>query len=404
LLKIGFKAIVISAACISILFFIMHWDVKQGVKNYSRTHPITETLSHEAAINVYNSGKDLYEKLFEDIKIANELVWIHFFIIRDDQISNEFFDLLIEKAKDGIDVRLSVDFLGSDIKKESIKRMEEGGVKIVKSRPLSPKNFFYSLHHRNHRRLISIDQRIAYIGGLNMGDEYLGKDPKLGYWRDYHIRLEGEAGIEVAQQFKRDWIEDGAESMESVHLSLPSNENEGSSVQFLFSTGDSIVDKTVNWINSSKESVTITTPYFLPNGKLISALKKAVKRGVKVKILIPNDTDAWFTKPPSYRIEKTLIESGVDFYLYEKGFFHGKVLVIDHQWADIGTANWDPRSFYLNDESNCIINDARVAAELESLILNDINDSEKLTIKAFNELPAWQKALRKTPEWVYYYF
>ncbi|MGM0863325.1 MAG: phospholipase D-like domain-containing protein [Bacillota bacterium] len=94
----------------------------------------------------------------------------------------------------------------------------------------------------------------------------------------------------------------------------------------------------------------------------------------------------------------------MDFYLYEKGFFHGKVLVIDHQWADIGTANWDPRSFYLNDESNCIINDAKVAAELESLIQNDIKDSEKLTIKAFNELPAWQKALRKMPEWVYYYF
>jgi len=404
LLKKGLKGILITAACIVILFLIMHWDVKQGVKNYARTHPVTETLSRKAAINVYNTGKDLYENLFADIKTADELVWIHFFIIRDDQISNEFFDLLIEKAKEGVDVRLSVDFFGSDIKKESIKKMKEGGVKIVKSRPLSLKNIFYSLHHRNHRRLVSIDQRIAYIGGFNMGDEYLGKDPKLGYWRDYHIRLEGEAGIEVAQQFKRDWVEDGAESMGSKHPTRTSNGNEGSSVQFLFSTGDSIVDKTVNWINSSEESVTITTPYFLPNGKLISALKNAVKRGVKVKILIPDDTDAWFTKPPSYRIEKTLLESGVDLYLYEKGFFHGKVLVIDHKWADIGTANWDPRSFYLNDESNCIIRDAKVAAELESLIHNDINDSKKLTMKAFNELPAWEKALRKTPEWVYYYF
>lgn len=404
MLKKGLKGILITAASIAILFLIMHWDVKQGVKNYARTHPITETLPHKAEIDVYNTGKDFYERLFADIKTAEEFVWIHFFIIRDDQISNEFFDLLIEKAKEGVDVRLSVDFLGSDIKKESIKRMEEGGVKIVKSRQLYLKNIFYSLHHRNHRRLVSIDQKIAYIGGFNMGDEYLGKDPNLGYWRDYHIRLEGEAAKEVAHQFKRDWVEDGAESMERSHPIHPSSESEGSGVQFLFSTGDSIVDRTVNWINSSEESVTITTPYFLPNEDLISALKKAVKRGVKVKILIPDDTDAWFTKPPSYRIEKTLIESGVEFYLYEKGFFHGKVLVIDHQWADIGTANWDPRSFYLNDESNCIIRDAKVAAELESLIHKDINDSKKLNMKAFNELPAWEKALRKTPDWVYYYF
>lgn len=404
MLKKGLKGILVLASLIVILFLIMHWDVRQGVKNYTRTHPITETLPSKASVEVFNTGKSFYGKLFDDIQKANDRVWIHFFIIRDDVISKDFFDLLIEKAKKGVDVRLSVDLLGSDIQKDTLQRMEDGGVKIVKSRSISLKNVFYSLQHRNHRRLVSIDERIAYIGGFNMGDEYLGEDPDLGYWRDYHIRMEGAAGKGVSQQFMRDWVEDGGESVKSGQPLFTSNESNGSSVHFVFSTGDRLVDKTVNWINEAKESVTITTPYFIPNDKLITTLKKAVKRGVEVQILVPDDTDAWFTKPPSYRIERSLVESGVNLYLYEKGFFHGKVMVVDHEWADVGTANWDPRSFHLNDESNCIIQDEKVARQLEYLIQEDIRESKKLTLKAFKELPAWEKALQKTPEWLYYYF
>ncbi|TMU87631.1 cardiolipin synthase [Bacillus sp. BHET2] len=400
----GFKGFLIAAAISVLLFLIMHWDVKQGVKNYTRTHPVSETLSRKGSIDIFNTGESFYEKLFEDIKQGREHIWIHFFIIRDDEITKELFGMLIEKAQEGVDVRLSVDYLGSDIQKKTVKKMEEGGVKVVKSRPLNMHNVFYSLHHRNHRRLISIDQRIGYIGGFNMGDEYLGKDPKLGYWRDYHIRIFGEAVGEISQQFKRDWEEDGGES---IKLSFPvhaTTKKDGSRVHFLFSTGDGLVDKTIHWINEAKESVTITTPYFIPNVKLTSALKDAVNRGVKVNILVPDDTDAWFTKPPSYRIEKSLLDNGVNLYLYEKGFFHGKVMVIDHEWADVGTANWDPRSFHLNDESNAIVQDVEVARELERLIDQDIQDSEKLTKKAFDELPFWEIALRKTPKWLYYYF
>ncbi|NMH71028.1 cardiolipin synthase [Bacillus sp. RO3] len=403
-MKKGLIGLLLLAASIVVLFMIMHWDVRQGVKNYTRTHPITETITSKASISVYNTGESVYEVLFEDIRRAESFVWIHFFIIRDDEVSNRFFDLLIKKAQEGVDVRLSADLLGSDIKKKTVKRMEEGGVNIVKSRPLSLKNLFYSVHHRNHRRLISIDGNTAYMGGFNMGDEYLGKDPELGYWRDYHIRLEGDAAKDVALQFKRDWLEDGG-NRKGIHTPyVPIEEREESNVHFIFSTGDSLVNKTIEWIDGAQESLTITTPYFIPNAPLIAALKKAVNRGVEVKILVPDDTDAWFTKPPSYQIEKSLLESGIDLYLYEKGFFHGKVMVIDHKWADIGTANWDPRSFYLNDESNCIIRDEKIARELESLIHNDIHDSEKLTMNAFNKLPAWEKALRKTPRWVYYYF
>ncbi|WP_201713941.1 cardiolipin synthase [Rossellomorea arthrocnemi] len=404
MLKKGMKGIAVTLAFLVVMFLIMNWDVRQGVKHYTSTHPMTETLSSSASIDIFNTGKSFYASFFQDIENAKNHVWIHFFIIRDDDISNEFFDLLIEKAKNGVDVRLSVDFLGSDIHKNTIKKMENSGVKFVNSRPISWNNVFYSLHHRNHRRLISIDEEIAYIGGFNMGKEYLGKDPELGYWRDYHIRLAGQAGTEIYKQFKRDWIEDGGESIKSVPFPYMSNGKNEGDIHFVFSTGHSLVGRTIDWITGAKESVTITTPYFIPNKKLITALKKAVKRGVKVNILVPDHTDAWFTKPPSYRIEKSLIKEGVNFYLYQKGFFHGKVMVIDHEWADVGTANWDPRSFRLNDESNCIIRNKAAARQLESLIEKDIRDSEKLTKKTFSELPVWERLLQKTPAWLYNYF
>ncbi|MCR8850292.1 cardiolipin synthase [Rossellomorea sp. SC111] len=403
MLKKAIITIMVITGLSVVLILIMQWDVRQGVKNYTRTHPMTETLSSNASIDIFNTGKNFYENLFHDIETAEHYVWIHFFIIRDDDVSHEFFDLLMKKAQQGVDVRLSVDFIGSDIHKKTIKKMEKAGVKIVKSRPIIFKNAFYSLHHRNHRRLISIDDNIAYIGGFNMGDEYLGKDPKLGYWRDYHIRLAGDAGKEVYKQFKRDWTEDGGEKIKS-DLPPYTSTRTGGDIHFIFSTGNPLLERTIDWINEAEKSVTITTPYFIPNNKLISALKEAVTRGVEVNILLPDNTDAWFTKPVSYRIEKSLLEEGVNLYLYQKGFFHGKVMVVDHAWADVGTANWDPRSFYLNDESNCIIRDEKVARHLESLIEKDMKDSEKLTRTAFDDLPFWEKALQKTPRWVYYYF
>ncbi len=382
----------------------MNWDVKHGAETYKKSHPMVETGMLQGKINVLNEGEDFYHSLFNDIQSAEKSIWIHFFITRDDNISNQFFNLLKQRARDGLDVRLSVDFLGSDISSESMNDMKKSGVHIVKSRPISLKNVFYSLHHRNHRRLISIDGSISYIGGFNMGDEYLGKDPKLGYWRDYHLRIEGEDGRELANQFKKDWDEDGGERLNPISKSYHSIKENQSSYYYIFSTGDGIVDKTVEWINGAKSSITITTPYFIPNTSLVDALKKAVKRGVEINIIVPDDTDAWFTKPPSYRIEKKLLKSGVNMYLYQKGFFHGKVIIIDHKWADVGTANWDPRSFYLNDESNCIIEDREVVKELEKLLEGDIEESKKLTLKEFKKLPSWEKWLRKTPQWVYYYF
>ncbi|BCB03549.1 cardiolipin synthase [Bacillus sp. KH172YL63] len=404
MVKKGLIGILLTVCLLGIFIVIMHVDVKNGVKQFGESHPIRETATRNADISIFKTGESFYEALFEDCKAAEEHIWIHFFIIRDDSIANELFDLLIEKAQRGVDVRLSVDFLGSDIRESTVKKLREGGVYVLKSRPARIQNISYSLHHRNHRRLISIDQQIGYIGGFNMGEEYLGKDPNLGYWRDYHLRLNGSAVYEISRQFAMDWKEDGGGH---IPYPLPPEspfKESGSPVKFLFSSGEGLVDKTVGWINRAEESVTITTPYFIPDENLVSALKDAVERGVKVNVLVPDDTDAWFTKPPSYAIEEELLTSGVNFYLYQKGFFHGKVIIIDHQWADVGTANWDSRSFHLNDESNAIIQDAEVALKLEALINEDMEDSAKLTMESFDQLPIWQWVLKSTPGWLSYYF
>jgi cardiolipin synthase A/B len=406
MVKKWFRRIAVCVLFLILLFVVMHVDVRRGASSYTDTHPSVETRKWTGDFTIVTEGRSFYYSLFNDIKDAKHSVWVHFFIIREDGISNRFFQLLEEKALEGVDVRLSMDTIGSYVVKEkTMDQLKKSGVHVAKSRPLSLTHPFYSLHHRNHRRLITIDQEIAYIGGFNMGEEYLGKDQDLGYWRDYHIRIKSDGAKDMARQFAKDWQEDTKETLSlQPEGAKKREESSEATFQFLFTTGESIVTKMVQWIDEAEQTITMGTPYFLPDRKLINALKRAVDRGVEIKVLVPGKPDHWYTKPPSYKMREELIKYGVEFYSYKKGFFHGKVMVIDHKWTDIGTANWDPRSFYLNDESNCIIYDVKFAGEMEGKLKQDMEDSKRVTKKELTNIPFWKKLFKHTPEWIYYYF
>lgn len=387
---------------LSYIFWLMNVDVKKGAAEYERNHPPVQTSFYDGNASILNDGKSFYSSLITDVENARHSVSIHFFIIRDDDVTRPFFSLLQRKAEEGVDIRLSVDAVGSDMKGRTIEGLKASGVKFLKSRPVKPERVFYRLHHRNHRRIIVIDDAITYIGGFNLGKEYIGKDPDLGYWRDYHLRIEGGVAKEAAIQFNRDWKEDGGKGRKTFE-GKPTIHSGDSRYSLLFNTGGDLEGRMRDWIDGAEESLIIATPYFIPTDSLMISLKNAVSRGVDVRILVPDETDAWFTKPPGYKIEKELLEAGAGVYLYEKGFFHGKVMIIDHQWADLGTANWDPRSLFLNDESNCIIEGNKVT-ELEQLVLKDMEDGRRLSFKDFEEIPLWQKGLEYTPKWVFRYF
>lgn len=392
--------ILVSGLC---LCFFFQWDVKKGYNAYIRVHPLIETPVYQGKLALYTEGNNLYPALFQDIKKAKKYVYIQFFIIRSDKISMKFFNLLKERAAEGVKIKLSVDrFGGNDMSRTLVNDLKKNGVEFTFSRKASMQHFFYSINHRNHRKFVVVDGQEAYLGGFNIGEEYLGNHKKLGYWRDYHLRIKGEGVFEIEQQFLKDWEEDTGQRLSPQHVHT--SDSNRANYQLLFSTGEELEQKVIKLINCARTKLTIATPYFIPSERLMDALISAKEKGVSIDILLPDNTDAWFTKPPSYPKTEKLLSKGIRIFLYEKGFFHGKVMIIDHTVANISTANWDPRSFYLNDEASCIIYDREIIAHVEREINEDKANSRRLTKRVIDEIPKWERSLQKTPEWIYYYF
>ncbi|MTH51951.1 cardiolipin synthase [Bacillus mangrovi] len=375
-------------------------NIQAGAEEYNHSHPLIESPVFQGDAVLLNDGAELYKRLFYDIDHASSSIYIHFFIIRDDKISREFIEKLSRKAKQGVDVKLSADAVGSTMDNQMMEKLKENGGKFTASRSPGIRNFFYELNHRNHRKLAVIDGRISYLGGFNMGEEYLGNDPKFGYWRDYHIRLTGGGARSVSEQFKRDWEEDNGKRD-------PSFRKEGFlqrgpvSYQFLFSTGGDLENRMIGLIHQAKEEIFIATPYFLPTDALMEALQLALHRKVSVHLLLPDHPDYWYTKPPSYPKTRMLLKNGAVVHLYRNGFFHGKVMVIDEKIADIGTANWDPRSLYLNDEANCLIYSPEFIREIKKELQEDFGRSRILTEEMYDSIPWWESMLERPPLWLY---
>ncbi|KZZ82623.1 cardiolipin synthase [Bacillus sp. SJS] len=393
----------VSAAALTGIAYTAVNDVKSGAESYNRQHPILASPISTGDASLFTDGKTLIRSLYKDIEEAQSFIYIHFFIIRDDAVSKEFFALLQKKAEQGVDVKLSVDAIGgNDITKLMIRELEKSGAQYANSRPLSYQHFFYRLNHRNHRKIAVIDGRLSYIGGFNIGEEYLGNDQRFGYWRDYHVRLTGSGSEEITKQFLKDWKEDTGKTIQPP---ISKTHSTGSDrYQFVFSTGDDLEKKLIGMIHNAKSSIMIATPYFIPTDELMKSLLASLKRGVKIELLIPDKPDYWYTKPPSYPRTKKLLENGAVIYLYRKGFFHGKVMVIDDYVADIGTANWDKRSLFINDEANCFFYSKSFIAETKKELRKDFSSSRILTEDMYDQIPFWERMLERTPEWIYELF
>ncbi|MBC6972324.1 cardiolipin synthase [Bacillus sp. Xin] len=382
--------------CITILLCIigvviwMNIDLEMGKK---MTNQLEISQIRNGNFQLYTNGEDLNRNLFEDINRAEKFVYLHFYIVGKDKVSRDFLQLLERKASSGVDVKLSVDRIGGyKIKKKVIQRLKEKGVKFTFSKKPKLKNLFYSLHQRNHRRIAVIDGKVSYIGGFNIGEEYLGKDPKFGRWRDYQLRIEGDGAVDMERKFAEDWHADTGEK-----LSLYKGDSiQGSTkYQYIFSDGKGFWKEYSGLLKQAKKSIVIATPYFVPGKEMISVLQEALQRGVAVKILVPFKSDALLLKQAAYPHLKKMLDEGAEIYQYRDGFFHGKVTIIDDISADVGTANFDMRSFYINTESDCFIYDKAVVAEVWGKLQKDFHDSKRLTDKDFDKISSWDWFLAK---------
>ncbi|HDX9580710.1 TPA: cardiolipin synthase [Bacillus pseudomycoides] len=396
------RIISIIIAIFVLLLVCMHVDVTLGRKIEAKKNQTKEYALHYSDFQLYVEGQSLYQQLFSDIKEAKHSIFTYFFIISDDKSSRTFLDLLKEKAKEGVQVYLSVDRINDlSFKRKMKNELQASGVHFTYSRKAELPFFFYSLHHRNHRRITTIDGKIGYSGGFNIGDEYLGKNKKFGYWRDYHMRITGEGVNDLEEQFASDWKRDTSEAITSI-----SKQNvPGKTLHTLTSyNGHDLLQKYIELIKQAKQSIVIATPYFIPKDeKLMSALIQARQRGVSVKILWSYKPDVPFIKEAAYPYIRQAVENGISVYGYKKGMFHGKAMVFDNETIVIGTANFTPRSFYINDEMNFYIKGGPILQQLNQALAQDIQDSKEMTLSFLNNLSFLEKCKEKIVGMFNYY-
>ncbi len=344
------------------------------------------------ATEILQDGEQTFSTILEYIQSAQVHIHIEYYIIKDSVIGRQIQTALIEKAKAGLEVRLIYDAVGSwKLTRGFLDPMRKAGVKLYPFLPVSIPLFGHRLNYRNHRKIIIIDGKVGFLGGLNIGDEYLGKNQKLGFWRDTHLKIQGEAVYVLQAIFLMDWYFVSGEEIDD-NIYFPKQGHCGEQLIQIASSGpdsywESIHQAYFTAINSAAQRVYIMTPYLVPDEGILMALKTAAIRGVEVRILLPSIPDHrtvfWASK--SHFIE--LLEAGVKIYQYQKGFVHGKVIVADDHFTSIGTANLDIRSFRLNFEVNAFIYDEGITQKILADFTDDFNNSREVTLKDYNKRP-----------------
>lgn len=389
----------------SIVIFLvvwMHIDVIMGRKIEAKKNQPKEYAPHYSDFQLYADGKSLYKQLYSDIRGAKHSIFTYFYIISNDKSSHTFLNLLKEKAEEGVQVYLSVDWINDlSFQRKLKKELKASGVHFTYSRKPDFPFFFYSLHHRNHRRITTIDGKIGYSGGFNIGNEYLGKDKRFGYWRDYHVRLQGEGVTDLEEQFALDWKRDTSEEIARTHRQAV----KGKTLHTMSSyNGHKVVTKYIELIKQAKHSIVIATPYFIPRDKeLMKALIQARKRGVSVKVLWSYKPDIPLIKEAAYPYIRQSIENGIAVYGYKKGMFHGKVMVLDNEITVIGTTNFTSRSFHINDEMDFYVYGSPMIQQMNQVLTQDFQDSKEITSSFFEHLSFLEKCKEKIA-WVFNYY
>ncbi len=344
------------------------------------------------------NGEKKFPDMLDDLRDAKDHIHLEYYIYEDDDIGNEVADILIEKAQAVLDVRFIYDDFGSSkLRKKFIKRLEEAGVEVAPFYKIQWLILANSLNYRNHRKIVVIDGKIGYVGGINVSNKYINL-PQLDndmYWRDTHMRIEGVTAFNLQNIFLTDWNFCAKQDIKLSNRYFPteymSGEHGHQLTQVVRSGPDSqysaIMDAFIKAINLAKKEVLITTPYFIPDKSFIDAMKIAARTGLKVQLLIPGVSDSSFVNAVSNTYYEDLLEAGVEVFKYRKGFVHAKTIVCDGQLGIVGTANLDQRSFNLNFEVAAFVYDADFAEELRGAFEQDLQESNKLDLEEWRQRP-----------------
>lgn len=356
-------------------------------------------ISNNNKIKLLKSGHEKFVDLFEVIEGARHHIHLEYFNFRNDSIANELFKLLAQKAKEGVEVRAMFDAFGNwsnnrPLKKKHLKKIRQQGIEIVKFDPFT---FPYINHaaHRDHRKIAVIDGKVAYTGGMNIADYYIKGLPKIGTWRDMHIRIEGDAVDELQKIFLAIWNKQTKQNIGGPAY-FPRHKGNDSVVV-------AIVDRTPKKSNrmlshayavsiyAAQKNVHIVNPYFVPTSSINKAIKRTIDRGVNVSIMVSTAADIPFTPEAAlYKLHK-LMKRGATVYMYNGGFHHSKIMMVDDLFCTVGTANLNSRSLRYDYETNAFIFDKQVTGELNNIFRADIGQCTEMTPEFWKKRSPWKK-------------
>ena len=342
---------------------------------------------------MYSDGKEFFDALLKSLNKAKKSINIEFYIFKNDDIGTKILDILEEKAKNGVEVRLLYDSVGSRLLNRNVlKKLRAVGGKTGEFFPSWLKLINLNMNFRDHRKIVVIDNKVAFVGGFNVGDEYLGKDKKFGYWRDTHIKFKGSAVKDLNLRFLADWRYATKEEVDLSHVLEISDENIGepNTGMQIVSSGPNLSDRYeiklayLKMIQRAKKYLYIQSPYLIIDKSISDSLKLASASGVDVRIMIPGKGDYPFVYWANLAYAGDLLEYGVKIYHYDRSaFLHAKTVVIDDEICSIGTANMDTRSFELNFEVNAFIYSETISKQQKSEFEKDILKSEELTLEEY---------------------
>lgn len=351
-------------------------------------------------VQILADGEAAFAAFIEAISAARQHIHLETYILRNDEIGAKISGLLKTKAGEGVKVRVIYDALGSRALSASyLSELREAGVKIEPFFPVRLTFLQNKINYRNHRKILVVDGEVGFVGGLNIGDEYLGRDPAIGRWRDNHLRLQGNAVYFLQRIFLQDWYFITKESLEDNFPCLfPAEGYPGDKVVQITASGpdthwETIMQVYYYAIATAQKSIYLVSPYFVPNESILTALQTAALSGVDVKILLPAKSDHKIVELAARSYLEELMETGVEIYLYQNGFLHSKLLMIDGLIASVGSANMDQRSFNLNFEVNALLYSEELTQRLERDFREDLLHSERLALEAFKERPLLQRVL-----------
>jgi len=374
--------------------FATELDATDGL---ARWRKILTTLPPTRAnhVELLVDGDATFEAIFAAIESARDYLLIQFFIIHDDTLGMKFQERLIRKARDGVKIYFLYDEVGCHkLPHRWLRELRESGARVEGFKTTRGWGNRFQLNFRNHRKLVLADGRVALTGGLNVGDEYMGRSKRFGPWRDTHTRLRGPA-VQAAQlAFVEDWFwatddvpplrwtptpAPGADQRALVLATGPADEADRCSLAF------------IRAVNSARTRLWVSSPYFVPDTTVLTALQLAALRGVEVRLLLPERIDHLLPMLSSYSYYESLALAGIELWRYQPGFLHQKALLVDDKLAAVGSINVDYRSFHLNFELVVMVADQTFCAQTEAMMAEDFARSRRVDLAEYARKPWWFK-------------